>query len=266
MESPKNITELYEGKERRSLQERLDGATEIDLMELLFRMLASWKWIVALSAIGMILAFVFTYFLVTPLYRASSTIYVLSRKDSAINMSDLQIGAALTQDYIKVFDMWEVHEEVIANLDLPHSYSYMRSHLSVKNTSGTRMLDITFTSPDPKEAAAVANEYARVSSDFIAETMSTDKPNIVSVALVPTNPYSPSLVRNVAIGFLAGFVIAVGIVFIIMLTDDKVITAEDIRRYTGLVNLAIVPKENLPTQTGKDKKKDKKSAQNQKRK
>ena len=30
-----------------------------------------------------------------------------------------------------------------------------------------------------------------------------------------------------------------------MLLDDKIKTAEDIRRYTGLVNLAIVPKENL---------------------
>ena len=121
----------------------------------------------------------------------------------------------------------------------------MRKNLSVTNTSNTRMLDITVTSANPDEAAAIANEYAKVASDFIAETMSTDKPNIVSVALVPSNPVSPSMVRNVAIGFLAGVVLAAAIVTIRMLLDDKIKTAEDIRRYTGLVNLAIVPKENL---------------------
>jgi len=222
-----------------------EGSMEIDLIELLYRMLASWKLIVLLALAGMLAAFGYTYFLVTPLYQAKSTIYVISRSDSVINMSDLQIGTALTQDYIKVFDMWEVHEQVISNLDLPYSYSQMRKNLNVSNTSNTRMLDITVTSANPEEAAAIANEYARVASDFIAETMSTDKPNIVSVALVPSNPVSPNMVRNIAIGFLAGAVVAAGIVVIRMLLDDKIKTAEDIRRYTGLVNLAIVPKENF---------------------
>lgn len=222
-----------------------EGEFEIDLIELLYRMLASWKLIAILALAGMLAAFGITYFLVTPLYQAKSTIYVISRSDSVINMSDLQIGTALTQDYIKVFDMWEVHEQVISNLDLPYSYTQMRKNLSVTNTSNTRMLDITVTSANPEEAAAIANEYAKVASDFIAETMSTDKPNIVSVALVPSNPVSPSMVRNVAIGFLAGAVLAAAIVTIRMLLDDKIKTAEDIRRYTGLVNLAIVPKENL---------------------
>ncbi len=165
-------------------------------------------------------------------------------------MADLQIGTALTQDYIKVFSMWEVHEEVISNLNLPYSYGYMKKHLSVTNTTNTRMLDIGFTSPDPKEAADVANEYAKVASAFIAETMSTDKPNIVSVALEPSNPVSPSMTRNVVLGFLFGAALSAGIVFIQMILDDKIKTAEDIRRYTGLTNLAIVPKEDIKDNTG----------------
>ncbi len=221
------------------------GEVEIDLVELFFRMLASWKLIAALCLLGALAAFGVTRFMMTPQYKATSTIYVVSRKDSAINMSDLQIGTALTQDYIKVFSMWEVHEEVISHLSLPYSYAYMKSHLSVTNTSNTRMLDIAFTSPDPKEAADVANEYAIVASAFIAETMSTDKPNIVSVALKPSNPVSPSMTKNVAIGFLLGGVLSAGYVFLQMMLDDKIKTAEDIRRYTGLVNLAIVPKEDI---------------------
>lgn len=222
-----------------------NAVTEIDLLELFYRLLAAWKLIAILALCGMLLAFGYTWFFVTPQYQASSTIYVVNRKDSAINVSDLQIGSALTQDYIKVFNMWEVHEEVISNLNLPYSYGQMKRMLSVKNESNTRMLDITVTCPDPKLAADIANEYAVVACDFIAETMSTTRPNIVSVALVPANPVSPSMVKNVAIGFLAGVVLACGIVFLQMILDDKIKTAEDIRKVTGLVNLAIVPRETI---------------------
>ena len=216
----------------------------IDLVELFFKLLQHWKLVVTLAIIFGIGAGAYTRYLVTPLYRATSTIYVLSRRDSAINMADLQIGSALTSDYIKVFTMWEVHGEVIDNLGLPYSYTQMRRMLSVTNDSDTRMLDIAITSRDPQEAADIANEYAKVASQYIADTMSTDKPNIMSVALVPSNPVSPNMTRNVAIGVLFGMVLAVAIVFFRMMIDDYYKTADDIRRYTGLVTLAIVPLEN----------------------
>lgn len=213
----------------------------IDLMELVYRLLASWKLIVCVALVLAVASGVYTVFLVTPMYEATSTIYVLNRSDSAINFSDLQIGTALTQDYIKVFKMWEVHEEVISNLNLPYTYGEMRSMLTITNDSDTRMLDITVTSPNAEETAAVANEYAKVASQYIADTMSTDKPNIMSVALVPSNPVSPNKTRNIMLGFLLGAFIAGGYVTAAFLMDDKYKTAEDIRKYTGLTTLAIVP-------------------------
>lgn len=224
-----------------AVQPQTADSDTIDLVELMYRLLGRWKLIVILAVLLALAAGLYTEFFVTPMYEATSTIYVLSRSDSAINMSDLQIGTALTSDYIKVFQMWEVHEEVISNLNLPYSYGQMRSRLSVANDSGTRMLDITFKSPSPEEAAAVANEYAKVASQFIADTMSTDKPNIMSVALVPGNPVSPNRTKNVMLGFMLGAVLACGYVTLQMLMDDKYKTAEDIRRYTGLATLAVVP-------------------------
>lgn len=218
-----------------------NSAVEFDFQELMFRLLSSWKMVVCLILVFMVGALVVTEYFITPMYQATATIYVLSRRDSAINISDIQLGTSLTADYIKVFKMWEVHEEVISSLNLPYSYSQARKMLSVTNDSGTRMLDIKVTSADPKEAAAMANEYARVASNYIAETMAMDKPNIMSVALEPKNPSSPSRTRNVVIGFLLGAVLGFGIVFIGMLVDDKIKTAADIRRYIGIENLAIVP-------------------------
>ena len=148
-----------------------------------------------------------------------------------------------------MFHMWEVHEEVISNLGLPYSYSQMQDMLSVVNDTDTRMLDITVTSADPQEAADIANEYAQVASQYIAETMATDKPNIMSVALVPSNPVSPNRTRNIIMGFLLGGILAAGIITVRMLLDDKYKTTEDIRRYTGLATLAVVPVENMDKDT-----------------
>ena len=233
-------------------QAQPEEAATIDLVELMYRLLAGWKMIVCFAVVFAIAFGMYTVYFVTPLYQATSTIYVLSRRDSAINMSDLQIGTALTSDYIKVFQMWEVHEAVISNLDLPYSYSKMKSMLSVVNASDTRMLDITVTSSSPTEAAAIANEYAEVASQYIADTMST--------ALVPSNPVSPNKTRNIMMGFLLGGILAAGIITVRMLINDTYKSAEEIRRYTGLVTLAIIPVEDEAVNEKGRKKKSRREA------
>ena len=196
---------------------------EIDLVELLYRVLARWKLIAFSAIVCAVAAYLLTVNYITPMYRAKSTIYVVGNSDSVINMADLQLGSALTSDYIKVFDMWEVHEEVITNLNLPYSYKEMQKMLSVSNDKDTRMIDISITSPYPEEAARISNEYARV------------------VSLVPSNPVSPNLMSNTIKGFLIGFALSAGFVVIRFLLDDKYKTADAITKYTGLTTLAVVP-------------------------
>lgn len=68
---------------------------------------------------------------------------------------------------------------------------------------------------------------------------------MLSVALVPFNPVSPNKTKNIMLGFMLGAILACGIVTVQMLMDDKYKTAEDIRKYTGLVTLAVVPIEDM---------------------
>lgn len=229
-------------KERTALaaQPEQDEDT-IDLLELALGLLEHWKLIAVTAVTGAVLMALYTFFLVTPMYKATATIYVVSRNDSVLNFSDLQVGSELTSDYIKVFEMWEVHEKVISNLDLDYTYTNMASMLSVTNTSDTRMLDITVTNPDPEEAAAIANEYADVGAKYISEKMKTDEPTLMSSARVPENPFSPNKAKNILLGFVVGFVLACGVVVVRILLDDTYKTAEDIRKYAGLVVLASVP-------------------------
>lgn len=215
----------------------------VDLLELLYALLGKWKQLAAATVACALIAAIGVLFFVTPKYQASSTIYVISRKDSAINISDLQIGTAVVDDYIQVFHMWEVQEKVISNLDLPYTYSQLDGMLSVTNASDSRMLEITVTSESAQEAADIANEYVTVVRDYIAKKMATDKPSIMSTALVPTVPVSPNKTKSILLGALLGFVVSAGVVVVMTLLDDTYKTTEDIKKYTGLVTMAVIPLE-----------------------
>jgi capsular polysaccharide biosynthesis protein len=63
----------------------------------------------------------------------------------------------------------------------------------------------------------------------------------MSVALVPTNPAYPSKTRNIILGFVIGFLVAVGWLTTRFVMDDKIKSVDDIRKYSSLPILAVVP-------------------------
>lgn len=215
--------------------------TEIDPLELMRQLLSHIGLILLVAFLCMAIAGVYTFYYVTPIYESTSKLYVLNSGDSAINLSDLQVGAYLASDYIEVFHTWEVHQMVIQNLGLPYTIEYMQGMLSVTNPSNTRILYITFKSPDPREAMEIANEYAHVAIQFISKTMATEEPNIMSEALEPVYPSAPNKTANLLLGFLLGLALSAGAVALRFVIDDKVKTADDIRKYSNLSVLAVVP-------------------------
>lgn len=218
-----------------------NNEVEIDLMELFYHLLDHWKMIVIFFLVGAIAMGAATHFLMEPEYQATSKMYVLSSSDSVVNLSDLQLGTYLASDFQEVFETHEVTDTVIDRLGLPYTYKQMQEMLSISNPSGTRILHITITSTNPEEAALIANEYFEVASQYVADVMITDKPTMLSSAQVPTAPVSPSMAKNVVLGALVGFVLACGYLVVKFLLDDKVKSADDITKLTGLPILAEVP-------------------------
>jgi len=183
----------------------------------------------------------YSFLIATPMYEATSKLYVLNQKDSAINLSDLQIGSYLTSDYQEVFDTWEVQQMVIENLQLDCTRKELRDMVEIENPASTRMLYITVTSSNPRMAAAIANEFASVAKKYISDTMETDEPSIMSQALEATKPIRPRRILNTLLGFLTGGMLATIACIIIHMIDDKVKSADDIRQACGLETLAVVP-------------------------
>ena len=161
---------------------------EIDLVEVFYLMWQNlWKILLCLFA-GAAAAFAFTYFLITPTYKASASIYIVSASDnSLVNLTDLQLGTQLTKDYQELLVSRPLLEDVIANLSLPTDYKALGEQVSITNTSDTRILKITVTDTDPQRAADIANELVRQASIYLPKVMETEAPNLVESA-VPRPP------------------------------------------------------------------------------
>ena len=222
--------------------QNMDEETEIDLKELFFELLHRW-WIILLSGIVCAgVAGVYTKTLVTPMYKSSSVLYVLS-KDTVVSLSDIQLGSQLTKDYVVVVTSRPVIEKVIENLELDLTYEEFMEQLTVANRSDTRMLDITYVSDDPVEAKTVADEVAAVAKDRIVAIMNTQEPTIVEEGHIPEEPYSPSTLKNVVMAGALGVFLAAFVIVVLYLLNDTIKSGEDIEKYLGLTTLGMIPAE-----------------------
>ena len=224
------------------------GEDEIDLVELMYRLLEKWKIIVLACILGALIAGVYTICFVTPMYTATSKLYVVNAKDSAINLSDLQVGNYLASDYTEVFSNWHVHEMVLERLGLDYTYSQLSNMVSVTNPQDTRILYVAVQSSDPQEAKDLADTYAQVAREFIAVKMDTEQPNIFEEALLPSRPSSPNKSKNVLLGFVIGLVLSCGIIVVQFLMDDRLRSADDIEKYVQLPTLGVMPKQEKDAQ------------------
>ena len=215
---------------------------EIDIVEYFYRVLASLHYVLIAAVVCAVLAGVYASARVTTMYTATSKLYVVDAANSAvISISDLQLGNYLTKDYQEVFYTWEVLEMVRQELGLTYSYSQMQNMVSVTNPENTRILYITVVNDSPQLAIDMANAFATAARQFILETMETAEPNIFSIALIPGALVNTTRTSTILMGFLLGSVLALGIILLRLLLDDKPRTPEDISRHAGIPTMAVIP-------------------------
>ena len=226
---------------------------EIDLVALFYRMLEKIHWILLTALIGAVIAGIIVFKFVTPIYQATAKIYIVG-SDTTISLSDLQIGSNLAADYQEVFKNWHVHELVDKRLNLNYSYTKLASMISVSNPANTHVLYVSAKSPDPQEAKMLADAYAQVAREFIATKMDMREPNVFEEAMLPSRPVSPQKTRDIVIGFLLGGLLAAAIVTIKFLSDDRILSSEDVAKVGGMSTLGMIPLQELEENAGEDKK------------
>lgn len=225
-------------------QEIQDDEVTIDLMEL-FSTLWAKKTIIILSAVFMALvAFVGTKMFVTPKYTSVTKLFVMTKNDdtsASATYTDLQTGSMLTKDYMELVKSRPVLEKTISKLKLDVTPEELAEMITTEIPTDTRIMSISVTDDDPKEAKQIADTLRKAFSVQITEIMNADSVNTVEEGNLPTSPSSPNVKKNMMLGALLGLVISMGFIVLISILDDTVKTPDDVEKYLGLNVLTSIP-------------------------
>ena len=217
-----------------------DDEIEIDLLELL-REFRRRIWII----LGVIVLFggvagAFSKFVLTPQFKSTAMVYILSKETTLTSLADLQIGSKLTKDYKIIVTSRRVLNQVIDEMELGLTYKDLKEKVTIDNPQDTRILSISVEDPDPNMAKMIADKIATVSSDYIGDIMEMVPPKLIE-GEVPVLKSSPSNAKNALIGGLLGAVLICGLITVQVVMNDTIRTEEDVTKYLGLSVLASVP-------------------------
>lgn len=218
-----------------------DDEIEIDLLELL-REFRRWIWII----LGVIVLFggvagAFSKFVLTPQFKSTAMVYILSKETTLTSLADLQIGSQLTKDYSVMITSRPVLEQVIEKQGLDLTYDQLKEKITITNPTDTRILNMTVSDEDPVRARAIVDEVARASSDYIGDIMEMIPPKIIEGGVVPDKPASPNVTRNAALGGMALAVISCAIITLQVIMNDTIRSEDDVSKYLGISVLAAIP-------------------------
>lgn len=226
---------------------------EISIKRLIDTIVHKLWLIVPAAIIGAVLAFMGTYFLITPLYESSAMFYVNNNSISvgeaslSISSADITASKSLVDTYIVILNTRETMNDVIDYAGINRSYSDITDMIKAEAVNETEIFRVVVTSPNPKEAEKIANSIAYILPKRISSIVEGTSAKIVDSAVVPSKPSSPSYVKNTMLGFLLGLAMSVGIIVLHELFDVTIRVEDDITQMCKYPVLAAVPNMAAPS-------------------
>lgn len=220
----------------------------IDLFEV-FQVIWHWLWLIVLVALACgTAAYAFSKFVLPEEFESTTKIYVLDKSgaggtNSQSTYSDLQVGMQLTKDYVELIKSRTVLEAVMKDnhLDQTYTYEQFAGTVNVQTPTDTRIVTITVTNHDPALAQKLADDIRKRSGELIINTMQIDAVNTYEKANYPDRKSAPSCGRWAVVAALIGALAVSAIVIVRYLLDDTIKTSDDVEKYLGLSNLALIP-------------------------
>lgn len=225
--------------------EMKDRETELNLQETMY-MIRRRLWFIVLVTILAVGAGGFiSYFILEPVYGASTTIIVGRPPDyidgNRLHLEDLNLNQRLAKTYGEIIKSRGVLEDVISQLKLNLTAQQLKDKISVKLIEDTEFITIGVTDTNPEWAAIIANKVAEVSRSRIINIMKVDYVQVLDDAVESKLPIKPKPELNMAIAGLLGMMISIFVVFLLEYLDNTIKTSEDTERYLGLNAIGIIP-------------------------
>jgi Capsular polysaccharide biosynthesis protein len=216
----------------------------LELKEYLQVILKRWKIIAAVTIISVVGSGIISVFFMKPVYEAKITLIVgssPSNSNNKIQYNDIMLYQQMLKTYSEMIKRRVTSENTLAKLNYDMKPEELMGKLKVTATTGSQIIDVSIQDSSAERACNLANTLGTVFEDEAKTYMNSTDVKVLDKAVVPKSPVSPNKKMNVAIGFLLGIMVSLGIVFIIEYLDNTIKTENDVKEILDLPILATIP-------------------------
>ena len=216
-----------------------------------FARLVRSRWLtVLITTLVAVLAAVVVTLLTTPLYQASTRLFVSSTAGG--KASELYQGNRLSQDrvlsYTELLQGETLSQRTTNKLDLDMTADQLRAKVKATAKLDTVLINVKVLDPSPVRARDIANA---LSDEFVVmvRELETSGPGaqpdarvvVEQRASVPGSPVVPKKARNVGLGLLAGLALGLGMAVLRDNLDNTVKSKETLEEITGVGLTGTIP-------------------------
>lgn len=217
------------------------------------------KFIILATVVMGLLFFMYSRFVIAPMYSTSTMIYVQnyssSQRESANDKSSTTKKAdddtakkTTNEENQKIYpadisasaNLAEICVTLFKNSD-EMTALYDGCTVNVDVTDGTFFITITVDGTDAQKCANVANQLAEKAAEVYNSKFSYGQIGTLRQAKVPSAPYAPSNTKNMLIGAAIGLIASCLISILIELIDTTIKSEDDIQDIYGIPIFAEIP-------------------------
>ena len=210
----------------------------ITIQKIISILLHRLKFILLATLLAGILFFLYSKFIITPMYSTSSMIYVQNyngdstsnKENNKIYSSDISGSSNLAKICVTLFQ----NSDEVTSL-------YNGCNVSISVNEETFFITINVSGDDPQKCANVANQVADQCKIVFDKYLKYGTIGGIREAKVPTRPYEPNNLKNSLIGLLVGLATSCVIAILLELIDTTIKADDDIQEIYGLPVFAEIP-------------------------
>lgn len=232
---------------------------EINIVDLFNIIKKNVGLIISCILVALTLSFIFTFYVVTPQYNATTQILVNQNKaNGEIQQGDIATDLQLINTYKDIIKGPIILDKVVDTLDLNIAYDQLSKKINFSNQSESQVFSLTVTDENPETAAEIANTTSKVFQGNIDGIMNVDNVAIISEAVVNSEAVSPNKTLNLSVAAFIGLLIGVALSFILEMLDrtvkDEKFIAEELGwtilgRVSDVTEKQIATNEEIPHKT-----------------
>lgn len=219
----------------------------ISISEIIDAVKKRWKIIVLTTVLATVVSGIFSFFVISPTYEASTKIFIGKEgaESEGYNSSDVSMYQNLIKTYSELIKTKDLVNKAINNSQYDLSVNNVLNGITVNTLTGTQILQISYQSKSPSIAK---NILESITNEFITkaeELVPNGNVKILESVELPKNPVAPNKTMNIAIAFILGMMVGFGIVFLLEYLDNTYKNKEQLEKDLDIPVLGVIPMSHL---------------------